>query len=293
MALGANDLGSRDPRAVAFADTLARSGFAVLVMSSAPTLNSPHDNDPADLVRAPTRALAAFEYLMQRPEVDATQVGFVGVCLGGGACLLAASQQVIAERVRFVYLIGPYYSLHTLLRAAVSSTTVDEDGRARRWPVGAYGVGRLRAWLLQALDAGERACVRRTLELGERAPDGLSPAALATLELCCGVAPMRAEVLISQLDERFLATLTAASPEGQLAGLRAPTFIMHGAADDLIPVEESRRLARALRGQVAVKTVELEMFHHVDATRRLGAGVFAREVWRLTGHVAPLMQFAS
>jgi hypothetical protein len=57
-------------------------------------------------------------------------------------------------------------------------------------------------------------------------------------------------------------------------------------------VEESRRLAEALRGQVPVTTLEPELFEHVDATRRLGAGAFAREVRRLAAHVALLMQFA-
>jgi acetyl esterase/lipase len=292
MALGANDLGSRDPRAVALADTLARSGFVVLVMSGAPMLNTPENNDPSDLVRAPGRAIVAFDYLAQRPDVDAARVGFVGVCLGGGTCLLAASQPAVAERVGFVYLIGPYYSLHSLVSAAASGTSVDENGRTRRWPVGAYGLGRLRAWLLQALDAEDRARVRRALELGETAPDDLSPAGSATLQLCRGVSLGRADALISLLDERFQATLTAASPKGQLAGLRAPTFILHGRADHLVPVEESRRLACALLGQVPVNALELELFEHVDATRRLRPGAFAREVWRLAGHVALLMQFA-
>jgi fermentation-respiration switch protein FrsA (DUF1100 family) len=189
-------------------------------------------------------------------------------------------------------LIGPYYSLRTLVCAAASGTSVDESGRTRRWPVGAYALGRLRAWLLQALDAHDRGRVRRALDLGEIAPDGLSPAGSATLQLCRGVSFERADALISLLDKRFQTTLTDASPKSQLAGLRAPTFILHGTADHLVPVEESRRLACALRGQVPVNALELELFEHVDVTRRLGAGAFAGEVWRLAGHVALLMQFA-
>ena len=135
--------------------------------------------------------------------------------------------------------------------------------------MGEYALGRLQAWLLQGLKADERAHVRRALELGEAGSVDLSPAASATLQLCRGVSTEQADARIAQLDERFLATLTAASPKGQLAGLRAPTFILHGAGDHLIPVEESRRLARVLRGQVPVKAVELELFEHVEATRRL------------------------
>jgi dienelactone hydrolase len=293
MALGANDLGSRDPRAVALADALARSGFVVLVMSGAQTLLTPDGNDPADLVKAPARAIAAFDYLAQRDDVDARLVGFVGVCLGGGTCLLAASQAALAARTGFVFLIGPYFSLHSLLRAAVSGTSIDEAGRARTWSVRPYALERMRAWLLQSLKSDDRARVRDALNGDETTPAGLSSAACATLQLCRGVAPDQADALIGLLDEQFLTTLADASPEGHIAGLRAPTFIMHGADDGLIPVEESRRLAQALQGQVALRYVELEMFDHVDATRSLGAAMFAREVWRLAGHVAPLMQYAS
>src|SRR5262245_46891974 len=58
LALGANDLGGRDPRAVALADMLARSGFVVLVMTGARTLVQPDAEDPFDLMNAPARASA-------------------------------------------------------------------------------------------------------------------------------------------------------------------------------------------------------------------------------------------
>ena len=293
MALGANDLGSRDPRAVALADALARSGFVVLVMSGAATLIAPGDNDPADLVRAPLRAIAAFDYLARRDDVDARLVGFVGVCLGGGTCLLAASHPTLAARVSFVFLIGPYFSLHTVLRAIVSHTSIGLNGRARSWTVQPYAEERVRAWLLQALTLEERLRVRCALASMDATPAGLSVAGSATLQLCRGVPLERADALIGNLGEHFLVTLTDASPKDHVHDLRAPTFIMHGVEDGLIPVEESRQLARTLRGQVALRSVEFEMFEHVDATRQLRAAVLAREVWRLAAHVAPLMQYAS
>jgi dienelactone hydrolase len=293
MALGANDLGSRDPRAVALADAFARSGFVVLVMSGAATLIAPDGNDPADLVRAPARAIAAFDYLAQRGDVVPELVGFVGVCLGGGTCLLAASQPVLAARVAFLFLIGPYFSLHSLLRSVVSNTSTDLDGRVRPWNARPYAVERMQAWLLQALVPAERTRVQCLIADAEEPPIELSPVASATLQLCRGVAPDCADLLIGRLGEPFLSTLAEASPKDRLQQLRAPTFIMHGVDDGLIPVDESRRLARALHGQVALRCVEFEMFEHVDATRQLRAAVLVREVWRLASHVAPLMEYVN
>ena len=151
----------------------------------------------------------------------------------------------------------------------------------------------MRAWLLQALTPEERARVRCLLAYAQAAPFELSPAASATLQLCRGVSPECADVLIDQLGQPFLSTLAEASPKDHLQHLRAPTFIMHGVDDGLVPVDESRRLARALRGHVVLRSVEFQMFEHVDATRQLRAAVLAREVWRLAGHVAPLMQYVS
>jgi pimeloyl-ACP methyl ester carboxylesterase len=293
MALGANDLGSRDPRAVALADAFARSGFVVLVMSGAATLIAPDGNDPADLVRAPSRAIAAFNYLAQRSDVDAELVGFVGVCLGGGTCLLAASQPALAARVAFLFLIGPYFSLRSLLQCVVSGTSNDLEGRVRPWNVRPYAAERMRAWLLQALAPAERTRVRCLIADAQAPPVELSPAASATLLLCRGVVPECADRLIERLGDQFLSMLADASPKDHLQHLRAPTFIMHGVDDGLIPVDESRRLAQALHGQVALRCVEFELFDHVDATRQLRAAVLAREVWRLAGHVAPLMQYVS
>jgi dipeptidyl aminopeptidase/acylaminoacyl peptidase len=67
---------------------------------------------------------------------------------------------------------------------------------------------------------------------------------------------------------------------------------MHGVADGNIPVDESRRLVRALRGQVPLRHAEFELFEHVDATRPLAAATYARELWRLVNHVRPLLRFA-
>src|SRR5207237_7877773 len=84
LTLGANELGGRDPRAIALADTLARSGFVVLMMCGAPAVVDPVADAPAALARAPARAAAAFDFLSTRVDVDQSQIGFVGVCLGGG-----------------------------------------------------------------------------------------------------------------------------------------------------------------------------------------------------------------
>jgi len=295
LTLGANELGGQDPRAVALAEALARCGFLVLLVPGSPALMAPDGahGGPLGLVEAPAVAAAAFEHLAARNDVDPRRLGFVGVCIGGAVCLLAAARPTLAERVAFVYLIGPYLSLRSLLRAIASQTTVTPDGRRQPWPARPFARDRLRAWLLRALDVDEARAVRAVLDSAAPLPDGLSARARAVFDLARGVPPERADELIDALGAEFSAVLEAASPAGQLAGLRAETFVMHGVADGNIPVDESRRLVRALHGQVPLRHAEFELFEHVDATRPLAAATYARELWRLVDHVRPLLRFAN
>jgi hypothetical protein len=102
----------------------------VLVMSGARTVVSPDDNLAADMVSGPHHARAAFDYLVRRPDVEPTLVGFVGVCLGGGTCLPAACQAELATRVAFVFLIGPFFpSSPCCAPASVAQASTRPDTR--------------------------------------------------------------------------------------------------------------------------------------------------------------------
>ena len=84
--------------------------------------------------------------------------------------------------------------------------------------------------------------------------------------------------LVDQLPPRFLARLDQVSPRGQLDGLWAETLVIHSANDELIPVEESRRLVDALRARVPTTYSELRMFEHIDVAGASGVLTIARDV---------------
>lgn len=293
MTLGANDLGARDPRAITLATTLARSGFLTLVVVGAPRMVDSDVLDPLGILEAPAVTAAAFDYLAGQTGVDNGRIGLVGVCVGASACLLAAARAELAHRVAFVFAIGPYYCLRDLLRATVSGFARSKDGQCRPWSAEAWSRQRTHDWLLSVLTPDDRTRVREVLERGERSsPDCLSAQAAAVFHLASGVTVESADEYIDALGEDFVSALREASPAGQLAGLRAATYVMHGVADRVVPVDESRRLIGALEGQVPLRYAEFELFEHVDATRPMSVVRLVREVWRLVQHVRPLMQAA-
>src|SRR5262249_9407592 len=208
---------------------------------------------------------AAFAYLAEQRDVDPPRIGLFGVCLGGSACLVAAAREDFAQRPAFVFVVGPYFCMRDLLSATVSGRARSGPESTRPWTAEPWARARARDLLLFLLGAHERARVQTALERGERVPPpGVSARAETVCHPTLGVSPESANARIDALGDEFVAALRAASPAGQVSGLRAPTYVMHGVADAVVPVDESRRLVAALRGQVPVHYAEFELFEHVD-----------------------------
>jgi dipeptidyl aminopeptidase/acylaminoacyl peptidase len=236
---------------------------------------------------------AGFDWLIARPDIDPMRTGMLGVCVGGSICLMAASRPVLAQQVAFVFVIGPYLSLRRLLVASASRSRVTIEGQVRPWSVEPFALERQRAWLLGSLSPTERARVRAALANGSALDVSLSSRELAVFQLARGVdSPGRAEELVDSLGPDFGDMLEAASPQTHIGGLRAETFVMHGLADGHIPVDESRRLAHALRGRVPLHYAEFELFEHAEPSRALAWRTLARELVHLFDHVSSFMRYA-
>jgi acetyl esterase/lipase len=214
------------------------------------------------------RLVAAFEAVEAHGNVNARHVGYVGLSAGGSLVAIAAARPAIAERVRFVLAIGPYYDAETLAADVVSETMQTPEG-IEPWHPRSIARYVVRETLLSTLPDGERAAIE-----GERTPEGEQARAVA--ELLSGTSRERAEELLAGL-EGTEAHLQAVSPRYALGGLRAPLYLVHDVADEFIPWVESERLAEAHRPAVYHRT---EIFEHVEP-RIDSMGVVVRDGWRL------------
>ena len=288
--LGAGLHGSRDPRAVRLAEGLARSGFATLMCWSTAMRDGGVQPEDLDML------VAAFEHLAVQPDVDPARTGFVGFCLGAAYTLVAAARPAIAERVAFVAVFAPYNSGRDQVRAMGTGRAFSERG-SRPWqipwqkhPDTRYQFERM---LLGALeDETEREQVAAAVAERAAEPAGLSSAASAVYRLLSGALFEGSEALIQQLPARFLNRLDRVSPRGQLGGLRAETLVIHSANDELVPVEESRRLVETLGRRVPTTYSELGMFEHIDVAGATGILSLAREFTRLAGDLRVLLRYA-
>ncbi|MGH7398327.1 MAG: alpha/beta hydrolase family protein [Candidatus Rokuibacteriota bacterium] len=236
--------GKDDARLREAAGLLARVGFTVAV----PTVEGltvlrlrPED---ATAVSASVRALDAAGY---------RRVAVLGVSLGAGPALLAASDEAVAPRLSALLALGGYASAVELLRYTLTGAYAFGDV-----------TGRAPTVLEPAIAQFARANPELLDEAGRRLVDNRDPAAV--------------DDLVRALPEKTRALLEALSPGLRVGGLRAPLFLIHGRQDPAVPFTESRRLEAAARAAGRpVHTAIVGAVGHVEAGLRAGLA----DLWRL------------
>jgi len=278
---GAVPLGKDDPRLAAFAATLARAGFAVL----APDIRGFRELRirPADA----QEIADAFAWIGRRPELAPDgRAGMFAFSYSVGPAVLAALQDDIRERVRFVVGLGGYYDLP---RAMLFFTTgwFEHEGRWRH--ITPDDTGRM-VLAYSSLDylaaAPDREVFDRMVALRMRDPQAdlaplaarLSPGAQAVYALAVNDDPARFAELFARLPRAMREDIDRLDlARHDLAPLQARLILVHGINDNLIPWPESRALAAAApAGQARVFFIR-RVLGHVD----LGiSNLFTWRFWR-------------
>lgn len=264
-------LGKDDPRFTAFAATLARAGFAVL----APDLAGLRQLRvrPSD-----TREIAdAFAYLASRPELaPGGRSGMFAFSYAVGPAVLAALEDDIRERVRYIVGVGGY---HDLPRAMRFFTTGWFEHAGQWHHLSPDETGKM-VLLYASLDylegSSDRTIFERMVALRMRDPAadpgplaaGLSSAAQAVYALAANNDPARFSALFERLPEAMRADIGRLDlARHDLKQLKATLILLHGKSDTLIPYPESLALAAAAPpGQASVLLIQ-RVLGHVDLSR--------------------------
>ena len=288
--LGVNPAGKDDERVVNLAKGLARAGLVVMIpWSDRMTQKRVAVEEVENLV-------AAFRYMQTLKEVDPDRLGMGGFCVGASLAAVAAQDERIRDEVQFVNFFGGYYDARDLVKSVVAESRFYGDDSAA-WEPNRLSVEVVASHLVEAVtDPDERALLSARFEGGSTDADvneeALSPEARAVSALLSGPTLEEAEGLLAQLPERALADLAAISPSEGIERLSARTLIMHDRQDELVPSEESRRMAEAMRAGGDVYYTEFSFFHHVDPTRSASPAVFARESFKLYLHLYNVLREA-
>ena len=260
--------GKDDARLVAFAKSLARAQFLVLVPDIA--------NTRALKVSAADGAFIAdaIEELAQRAAGGGeSSVGLVAISYAVGPALLAATQPPAGRHVRFIVAIGGYYDIEAAIAFVTTGYYRAPDGSWQHAAPNEWG-----KWVFvrsnadRVGDPGDRDRLRRIAERRLADPKAgigdlvarLGPDGRAVYDLVSNGDPARVPVLIGRLPAAIRDELRRLDLKGRdFRAIAGPVFLVHGRDDAIIPYSESVKLAEAL-GPRADLTI-LDHFAHVDA----------------------------
>jgi pimeloyl-ACP methyl ester carboxylesterase len=260
--------GKDDARLVAFAKSLARAQFLVLVPDIA--------NTRSLKVSAADSAFIgdAIDELAQRAAGGGGRsLGLVAISYAVGPALLAASQTPAGRHVRFVVAIGGYYDIEAAIGFVTTGYYRAADGSWQRLAPNEGGKWVfVRSNVDRVADPGDRDRLRWIGERRLTNPAGeigdlvarLGPDGRAVYDLVSNCDPARVPALIGRLPAAVRDELRRLDLRGRdFRAITGPIFLIHGRDDAVIPFSESVKLAEAL-GPRADLTI-LDHFAHVEA----------------------------
>jgi len=241
LAPGLSEAGRRDPRLVPLAQSLARTGFLVLVPDLPAARRLSVSASDAETIVAAVLALP----VLPGP------AGLAAISYAAGPAMLAALDARVAPRLDFIATLGAYHDPESFLTFLATGAYRDR---------GALRFGRPRPealWLFVLAnasdlpDAGEAFWLRAAAQARLQAlplpgaPPG--PAAAAVLALAEERDPAAIPRRLAALPAKIRADLDALSlARAPLERLGACAILIHGEEDPVIPWTESRHLAERL-----------------------------------------------
>jgi hypothetical protein len=281
---GAVPEGKDHENLVELAMTLARVRFAVLT----PELSGNRELEiRADQVR---EVADAFRYLEDHEELSPDgRAGIGAFSFAVGPAVLAALEDDIRDRVRFVFGVGGYHDLRLAIRFFTTGY-FEEDGKPRYAEPSDYG--RLvfaKTVQDQLRDPTDRATFEAMVEarMSDATADlsslagRLGPEGQSVYRLLTNADPARTPELIGDLPGETVAMIDALTlADKELRGLPARLILVHGKSDELIPFTESIALARAAAPSRSRVIIVNHALGHVDLrfSRLLSAQFWTQEL---------------
>jgi dienelactone hydrolase len=285
---GVNPAGLDEPRLTTFARALAGAGFTVVAVELPDLTRYRIRSQDVDRIED------AAVWLSDRSDLTRGEaIGVAGVSFAAGLAVSAAGRPSLARRLAFVASFGGYGDLSRVVRflclgelpdgsrsrphdyglAVILLNVLDRLVPAEQVPPLREAIGTFMdaSWLDLTDDAAAREMFARARELQSALPE---PSAT----IMRWVNDRDVETAGPRLLSHALAIASepALSPERSPA-TDAPVYLLHGADDNVIPTQESERLAAWLTPRTQVRVLVTPLITHVDA----GTPRSLSDVWAL------------
>lgn len=275
---GVHYLGIDEPRLMSFAQAMAGCGLRVLT-PELPGIKDYHVD--AGSVRVIGDSAEWFARQTGRP------VGVMGLSFSGGLALVAASDAVYRDDFRFVFTVGSDDAMAHVATYYLTGREMRPDGTAERLAPHEYGPLVLEYEHLEDfVPVRDEKAIRPVLRehLYENKPaEVLAEAKLTAAQrvearqLMDAASPVtRAELAVDAT--RHLGEMAEVSPQGRLRTMTTPVYLLHGAADNIIPSAETLWMARELPKKTLKAALVSPVLSHLDIDE---AKPGVRDEWRL------------
>ena len=286
---GMHYTGINGARLVAFARTLAASGFIVM---------TPHVPGIADYhVEAESASLIGGAAQSFAQQLQVQKVGVLAFSFSGGLALLAASDPRYSNSIAWIATVGGYYDLAHVLRFFATGEAVRPDGSVEHLPPHEYGP------LIVVYDEVQDFFAPQDVATAHEAIRILlSDDSKSSAEVAKKLTPAGQEImqriyhkqresfvpaLLTEVDKQR-EQLAAASPAGHLQSLHVPVLLLHGSDDTVIPPTELLWLQREIPKDQLVDALNSSAITHVE----VGDEVTLRERLALVHWMALLIREA-
>jgi dienelactone hydrolase len=282
---GVHRLGIDEPRLVRFARALTTAGITVLTPEIPELVAYRIEGASSEDIGDAARLLS---------ERRGHPVGVMGMSFAGGLSLLAAADPRFAPSIAFVVSVGGHDDLGRVARFFATGDIPRPDGSTLHMAPHPYGPlvlvydhvgdffppadvpeveGALRLWLWEEKDAARARA------------SSLPPASQAKLlPLFDGKLDAIDPELLAEVTTRA-AAMSAASPHGHLAGLKAAVYLLHGAGDAVIPPSEAEWLAEDVPHGLVKDELVSPAIVHVEMEGKPSL----REQWALVHFMADVL----
>ncbi len=289
---GVNPAGRDDPRVVRLAKGLARSGMVVMIPWSDTMTQKRISTDEIN------NLVYAFQALKRLDGVDPDRIGMGGFCVGASLAAVAAEDPRIADDVKFLNFFGGYFNAFDLVKA-ISARSSFYKGQVEPWNPDTLTREVFFTELISSLSDPEETALLTKIFIDDQTDlersflEELSKEGKAVFRLLDGAPLEETDTLISQLPEKGRMKLAIISPSTRLDKLKARVLIMQNREDNLVPVEESRRLADALSHSNQVYYTEFSFFQHVDPTKPVDPFTLVKESFKLFLHMYNILRYTT
>lgn len=284
---GVHRLAIDEPRLVKFARALASSGTVVLTPEVKEIANYRIEALSIETIGAAAHTL--------RGHLGGRRVGLMGMSFAGGLGLLAASNPAFADDIGFVLAIGAHHDIHRVLEFFKTNHIQWPDGHDEPLPAHPYGaLVLLYSYVEHLVPEKDVPAAREAIKfwLWEQHEESkkhlaeLSPQSRTIVEsLLDGKADVPKLIDEVTRDKKGGETI---SPKGHLSGLKAPVYLLHGAADNVIPAAETAWIASEVPPHLLAQSLVTPAVVHVE----LAGQPSAKQQWELVHFMAGVLDAA-